>query len=313
MESHADNITVKGIGVAQHRRSLLERLHEVEAISDYADTAFTGNMEPKSVPPKVKRRPSASTILPNGTRCHEYLAIETHSDRLNWWNTEFSRQRKPREGRQWERMRSRDKIELPRGYILYNWFSMFSTWFKLFRAVAMVFAWGGPIIGVFLLLFILLTSGVAVFLEATIEFFLPYAIALPIGAYLLFRIIDDLELATWLDPDPKPAVIYRRDLGLVVLRRFFRNKYKTVPFAETQGVNRMVAYNTVSSGYMFEIQHKHSKISQSANQQSSTMLDGYWFHIIEWEILQHYMDVTRPLPDIPRFEPFRHLDPVTKA
>lgn len=30
-----------------------------------------------------------------------------------------------------------------------------------------------------------------------------------------------------------------------------------------------------------------------------------------WDMLQQYMDVTRPLPDVPLFEPFRSRDPVT--
>ncbi|MGR2738694.1 hypothetical protein ACUY1T_09615 [Billgrantia sp. Q4P2] len=32
-----------------------------------------------------------------------------------------------------------------------------------------------------------------------------------------------------------------------------------------------------------------------------------------WDMLQRYMDVSQPLPDIPQVEPFRHLDPTTKA
>ncbi|MGO2391693.1 MAG: hypothetical protein ACTH69_06350 [Halomonas sp.] len=32
-----------------------------------------------------------------------------------------------------------------------------------------------------------------------------------------------------------------------------------------------------------------------------------------WDMLGRYMDVSQPLPDIPRLEPFRHLDPATKA
>jgi len=32
-----------------------------------------------------------------------------------------------------------------------------------------------------------------------------------------------------------------------------------------------------------------------------------------WDMLGRYMDVSQPLPDIPRLEPFRHLDPTTKA
>ncbi|MFB2764260.1 hypothetical protein [Marinobacter shengliensis] len=30
-----------------------------------------------------------------------------------------------------------------------------------------------------------------------------------------------------------------------------------------------------------------------------------------WEMIQQFMDVSRPLPDVPIFEPFRHRDPVT--
>ena len=30
-----------------------------------------------------------------------------------------------------------------------------------------------------------------------------------------------------------------------------------------------------------------------------------------WDFIQNYMDVTRPLPDIPALEAYRHLDPVT--
>lgn len=31
-----------------------------------------------------------------------------------------------------------------------------------------------------------------------------------------------------------------------------------------------------------------------------------------WDFLQNYMDVSRPIPDIPLFEAYRHLDPVTE-
>lgn len=32
-----------------------------------------------------------------------------------------------------------------------------------------------------------------------------------------------------------------------------------------------------------------------------------------WDMLQRYMDITQPLPDMPRLKPFRHLDPLTAA
>ncbi len=30
-----------------------------------------------------------------------------------------------------------------------------------------------------------------------------------------------------------------------------------------------------------------------------------------WDMVQQFMDVSHPLPDVPVFEPFRHRDPVT--
>ena len=32
-----------------------------------------------------------------------------------------------------------------------------------------------------------------------------------------------------------------------------------------------------------------------------------------WDLINQYMDVTQPLPDIPLFEGYRHLDPTTRA
>ncbi|WP_199453008.1 hypothetical protein [Marinobacter sp. bablab_jr008] len=32
-----------------------------------------------------------------------------------------------------------------------------------------------------------------------------------------------------------------------------------------------------------------------------------------WDMIQQFMDVTKPLPDLPIFEPFRHRDPITAA
>src|SRR5690606_18895472 len=34
-------------------------------------------------------------------------------------------------------------------------------------------------------------------------------------------------------------------------------------------------------------------------------------HFALWDYLQNYMDVSRPLPDIPYLEQYRHLDPTT--
>ncbi|MCP4747900.1 MAG: hypothetical protein GY874_17445 [Desulfobacteraceae bacterium] len=44
-------------------------------------------------------------------------------------------------------------------------------------------------------------------------------------------------------------------------------------------------------------------------------MDGYdsWQVEIAWESCLQFMDISKPLTDIPRFEPFRSKDPVTAA
>ncbi|MBU2707959.1 hypothetical protein KCM76_18330 [Zooshikella marina] len=39
----------------------------------------------------------------------------------------------------------------------------------------------------------------------------------------------------------------------------------------------------------------------------------YCGSFVMWEFLQDFMDISKPLPDIPELEPYRHLDPITKA
>ena len=297
--------------MSKHRRSLLERLHEVEPIIDYADTAFTGTMEPKSVPARIKHGLSTATVMPNETSCHEYLAVDSGPDRLESQYSDFTRQLNHREGLMMERLRARDRVELPRGLVPYNWESTVSFWVKLFRAVFMVMSWLVLVLGGLIAIPIVWVKLGPFGLKDVIDIIIVFLVVPSL--YIIFRLIDDLELATWLDRDPKPFVIFRRDLGTATLHRWFGKITKSVPFSEIQGINRLVPFNNVSSGYKFEVRHKHSKIQQTANGQPSVLADGFWRNIIEWEILQHYMDVTRPLPDIPRFEPYRHLDPVTKA
>jgi len=63
--------------------------------------------------------------------------------------------------------------------------------------------------------------------------------------------------------------------------------------------------------YKLLLQHRYQPVSIRAG----TGLLGNTGHFEEvvafWDLLQRFMDVTEPLPDVPMFEPFRHLDPVT--
>ena len=56
---------------------------------------------------------------------------------------------------------------------------------------------------------------------------------------------------------------------------------------------------------MWPISHRY------ANATFSSFLSHTHDVHAEWDMLQRYMDVSQPLPDIPRLEPFRDLDPTT--
>lgn len=231
----------------------MDRLHEIQPITDYADTAFTGTMESKNIPPRANRGLSSATVLPNGTRCHEYLAVDSGPDRLESQYSDFIRPLKHREGHLMERLLARDKVELPRGYVYYNWFGMVSTWVKGFRSIFMVMSWMLLmscliIIPLFWILDVKIAPKTA--LSTLLLFLLVPAL------YLIFRIIDDLELATWLDPDPSAKAIFRRDSGFVILHRWFKRTPAKFPFTEAQCFNRLIPINNVSLGFSMEISHK---------------------------------------------------------
>ncbi len=62
--------------------------------------------------------------------------------------------------------------------------------------------------------------------------------------------------------------------------------------------------------YRFEFFHREKDLEAFvgdalAPQKHPVMCYAYW------QFLQNYMDVTKPLPDIPALEEYRHLDPVT--
>lgn len=93
--------------------------------------------------------------------------------------------------------------------------------------------------------------------------------------------------------------------------RFAKGKgeYFEAPFIEFDAyVERVI----MQSGVFYRLMFIHRYTGKIFNK---TWLSGVEPSIGEilamWDMLQRFMDVDQPLPDMPRFEPFRHLDPVT--
>ncbi|MGC8121274.1 hypothetical protein [Marinobacter sp. VGCF2001] len=86
--------------------------------------------------------------------------------------------------------------------------------------------------------------------------------------------------------------------------RFFR-----APFVEFDAyVDRVIQ----QSGVFYRLILVHRYTQKSFHKMAFSSIEPSKSEVLAtWDMLQTYMDVTQPLPDVPRLEPFRHLDPVT--
>ncbi|WP_303290777.1 hypothetical protein [Marinobacter sp. SS5-14b] len=87
-------------------------------------------------------------------------------------------------------------------------------------------------------------------------------------------------------------------------RRFFE-----APFVEFDAyVDRVIQ----QSGVFYRLILVHRYTQKSFHNTAFSSIEPSKFEVLAtWDMLQTYMDVTQPLPDTPRLEPFRLLDPVT--
>lgn len=81
------------------------------------------------------------------------------------------------------------------------------------------------------------------------------------------------------------------------------------PFVEFDAyVDRVVQ----RGGVFYRLTFVHRYTQKQFNDTSLSNVEAEKTEVLAlWDMLQRYMDVTQPLPDMPRLEPFRHLDPVT--
>lgn len=81
------------------------------------------------------------------------------------------------------------------------------------------------------------------------------------------------------------------------------------PFVEFDAyVERVVQ----RGGIFYRLMFVHRYTQKQFNKTSLSNIEAEKTEVLAlWDMLQRYMDVTQPLPDMPRLEPFRHLDPVT--
>jgi hypothetical protein len=128
----------------------------------------------------------------------------------------------------------------------------------------------------------------------------------------LLKLLKYFEKRGWhqlLDPKEIPLLcVIQRNTGMV---RIFNNKkeWADLPFDEFEGLNTLVPAGRALQIRKLAFRHKKTGAGFIIGDGTT---DG-WYTGLNWEYYRHYMDVSRPLPDIPFWEPYRHLDPTTKA
>ncbi|WP_136253086.1 hypothetical protein [Onishia niordana] len=110
-------------------------------------------------------------------------------------------------------------------------------------------------------------------------------------------------------------IAFCRRSGLV---KTFRGNF---PFYEFDAFIEMAADMKGNQRHTLKVRHRYPQHSPHPNKAVKGPLE-FTFptdtgSIAEryamWDMLSRFMDVSQPLPDIPRLEPFRHLDPTTRA
>ncbi|QTP54770.1 hypothetical protein HNO51_08810 [Billgrantia sulfidoxydans] len=102
---------------------------------------------------------------------------------------------------------------------------------------------------------------------------------------------------------------FNRQTGMVSFAQGKKKPPLKAPFVEFDGyVERVVQ----RGGVFYRLMFVHRYTGKQFNQTSlSTVVDHKHEVHATWDMLQRYMDVSQPMPDVPRLEPFRHLDPTT--
>ncbi|MCO7244768.1 hypothetical protein [Halomonas sp. Mc5H-6] len=100
-----------------------------------------------------------------------------------------------------------------------------------------------------------------------------------------------------------------RQTGMVSFSQGKKKPPLVAPFVEFDGyVERVVQ----RGGVFYRLMFVHRYTGKQFNQTSLSAIVDHKHEVhATWDMLQRYMDVSQPLPDVPRLEPFRHLDPTT--
>ena len=98
-----------------------------------------------------------------------------------------------------------------------------------------------------------------------------------------------------------------RRTGMVVIPKGKDRGAWTFPFDEADAHIQSNATQNGTTVYSAGLHHRYSlEFMGITSSEINTQHCNF-----AWEFIQHFMDISKPLPDVPQLEPYRHLDPVT--
>ncbi|MEE5056965.1 hypothetical protein V2J74_26075 [Pseudomonas alliivorans] len=143
----------------------------------------------------------------------------------------------------------------------------------------------------------------------------PLVLGIPLFLWLIGYIIIYHFPKIWFRPPKGPLWELNRRTGLVTIFDYKRHRKEGVigefiaPFYEFDAY-MLTTRDRFGSNYGLLLRHRYE--DRQINFHSLLGPDDFKHRPCAlWDFLQNYMDVSRPIPDIPLFEAYRHLDPVT--
>lgn len=105
-----------------------------------------------------------------------------------------------------------------------------------------------------------------------------------------------------------PTGLYRRE-GLVRIKQ--KDGVFEIPFIEFDAYLVQSPSGRGGRYYNLVLQHRYSRHQLWMKGLVTDAMNPLDVHAY-WNMIQQYMHVSHPLPDVPIFEPFRHRDPMTR-
>ena len=253
--------------------------------------------------------------LPDGTRCHEYLAHEA-AGMGGFLKKELYGPRTRNEYEDDKLFDSLLEVGLPAAYIQNNGGGAIIFLFTLIMVLSRYAIYGMffffPFAGVLSVPVLIYNFGIIDTLKGiyVIPLMILIGCSIPLAIYCIMKIIYESRILHRLFFNPKIGGALRRDKGVFV--RYKKQKpVEEIPFDELEIT---LSTNPVHGQIHTVMSLRHTKTNRivwySLSGQPADP-GAQAKHAINWEIWQHFMDVSRPLPDIPMFEPYRQLDPTT--